>query len=55
MVELQNNAVQQLCENYFTTTNKLCEVIFDSCTEAMAPITKRTTSAASQMRKAMAA
>jgi hypothetical protein len=55
LMELQNNAVQQICENYFTTANKLCEMFFDSCGEAMAPIAKRGNNASNQFRKALAA
>ena len=55
MIELQNRAVQQVCDNYFATTNKLCSMLFDSCTEALAPINKRTAIASEQIRKKMAA
>jgi phasin family protein len=55
MVELQNRAVQQAFDNYFNTTNKLCSMLFDSCTEALEPLHERTSVASEQIRKALAA
>ena len=55
MVELQNSAVQQLCDNTFATSSKLCNILFDSWAKALAPINERTSVASNQIRKAMAA
>ncbi len=55
VVEVQNRAVQQLCDNYFATTNKMCGMLFDSCAEALVPINKRTAIASDQIRKTLAA
>lgn len=53
--ELQSEAMQQMSDSYFGTTNKLFQMIFDSCAEAFEPISKRTTAASEQIRKAMVA
>ena len=35
VTEFQSKAVQQLSENYFDMTNKLCSLVSDGCTEAL--------------------
>jgi hypothetical protein len=55
MIELQNKTVRQVLGNYFDTTNKLCGMLFDSCSEAFEPINERTAVASEQFRKALAA
>ncbi len=52
--ELQSEAMQQVSDGYFDTTNKLFRVVFNSCTEALEPISERTAAASEQIRKAMA-
>lgn len=53
--ELQSEAMQQVSDSYFGTTNKLFQLVFDSCAEALEPISERTAAASDQIRKAMAA
>lgn len=39
--ELQSEAMQWASDSYFGTTNKLFQLAFDSCSEALEPISKR--------------
>jgi len=55
MIALQNKALEQACNSYFDTTNKISSLLFDSCTEALAPIRKRTAIASDKIQKALAA
>jgi hypothetical protein len=48
VMELQNSVVQQIYENYFTTANKLYEMLFS-------PFIKRSASVSNQIPKTMAA
>jgi hypothetical protein len=55
ILKLQNKAMHQMTDSYFNSTNKLCGLLFDSCNEALEPLSERTAVASKQIRKAMAA
>ncbi len=55
MIELQNKAVLQLCDNYFETMNKLREIVFDSYAEALESVHAETAHDAAKSRQSMAA
>lgn len=55
MVELQNKAFRSFMDNYFAQSSRICNMVFECCTDAMEPINERVTEASEQMSKAMAA
>lgn len=55
MVAVQQKAVHQMSNNYFDITNKLYGVFFDSCSEAVGPLSDRSAAASKQIHKAMSA
>lgn len=55
VVELQNRTVKQAVDTYFSETNKLCNLAFEHCTEALEPLNDRVAEASEQFCKAIAA
>ena len=55
MVELQNKAIQQVSDNYFSTVNKLSGMVFNFFNQAVEPFGERAASVTRHVRKAFAA
>ncbi|HEU5048238.1 MAG TPA: phasin family protein [Rickettsiales bacterium] len=53
--KLQHRMFRQTMDNYFDVANKMLSITFDSCSETLEPLNKRTTAVARQIKEALAA
>ncbi|MBV8939894.1 MAG: phasin family protein [Alphaproteobacteria bacterium] len=55
VMDLNNRVFRQVIDRFFSDSSRLCNMAFESCTEAMEPINERMADASDQLCKALAA